>query len=484
MVVGWDRHVNMKIRIEREWKLGARIDGGGFGEVYEASAVGCESAVAKLVPRVDGGQRELLFVDLGNARNTIPIIEHAETPEYYVLIMPRADKSLRQHIDEAGEPLGSGATVDILIDMVTTLVDLDGRVVHRDLKPENTLLYKNRWCLADFGIARYAEATTAPDTQKYALSPPYAAPERWREERATGAADVYALGVIAHELLSGSLPFSGAEHWNYRELHLHASPPHLDDVSSDLATLVRECLYKAPGARPSPSDVLGRLQRIGAPSVVGGLAELQLANQREIELRTELDLRESKRRSEREAREELFRTATDQLERMMEVLKSEIAAAAPASDFRLHPAGWELALGSATMEYSPARATEEEPWGNWESPAFSVVAHASLSIRIPRDSAGYEGRSHSLWFCDFANRGRFKWFEVAFMIPPIIQKRVPQTPFALEPGPEAARALGSGMAELQVAQDFTPIVEGELDEFIGRWASWLASGANGALSQS
>jgi len=53
------------------------------------------------------------------------------------------------------------------------------------------------WCLADFGIARYAEATTAPDTLKFAMSPAYAAPERWLHETATSATDGYALGVMA-----------------------------------------------------------------------------------------------------------------------------------------------------------------------------------------------------------------------------------------------------------------------------------------------
>jgi serine/threonine protein kinase len=66
-----------------------------------------------------------------------------------------------------------------------------------------------RWCLADFGISRYAEATTAPDTRKLAWTPAYAAPEQWRAEPASAATDVYALGVIAYELLAGIRPFRG-----------------------------------------------------------------------------------------------------------------------------------------------------------------------------------------------------------------------------------------------------------------------------------
>ena len=84
-------------------------------------------------------------------------------------------------------------------------------MVHRDLKPENVLFLDGHWCVADFGISRYAEASTAPDTRKYALTPAYAAPERWRNEHATSATDVYSLGVIAFELLTGARPFPGPD---------------------------------------------------------------------------------------------------------------------------------------------------------------------------------------------------------------------------------------------------------------------------------
>ncbi len=250
----------MRLRLNREWSIGGRIDGGGFGQVFIASSPDFGSpAVAKMVPKAPGTQRELLFVDLGGARNVVPIIDSGETHDSWVLIMPRAEKSLRQHLNEAasGGPLAVSDGLAILSDVATALVDLDGKVVHRDLKPQNILLLDGNWCLADFGISRYVEATTAPDTLKFALSWQYAAPERWRGERATAATDVYSLGVIAYELLSGSRPFAGPAQHDFREQHLHSTPPSLGNVPARLGALVDECLFKAPEARPTPANVTG-----------------------------------------------------------------------------------------------------------------------------------------------------------------------------------------------------------------------------------
>ena len=186
----------MKLQSGTEWVIGERLNEGGFGQVYAAKSAEYELAVAKLVPKAPGAERELLFADLQNVRNVVPIIDQGETEDCWVLVMPRADKSLRSYLRQVGGPLGLVDAVSVLLDIAVTLVDLDSRVVHRDLKPENVLLLGGRWCLADFGISRYAEAATAPDTRKYSMSPRYAAPEQWRFERAGTQADVYAFGVV------------------------------------------------------------------------------------------------------------------------------------------------------------------------------------------------------------------------------------------------------------------------------------------------
>ena len=81
----------------------------------------------------------------------------------------RGAMSLRQYIDSSGDRLGLMETIAVLKDVCNALADLEASVVHRELKPQNILRLPSHWCLADFGIARDAEATTAPDTQKFAL---------------------------------------------------------------------------------------------------------------------------------------------------------------------------------------------------------------------------------------------------------------------------------------------------------------------------
>jgi serine/threonine protein kinase len=468
------------IKLKREWTLDEQIGGGGFGKVYAAASNG-ERAVIKLVPKARGADRELLFVDVKGARNVVPVIDSGEHEDFWALVMPRADQSLRQYLTDSTNPLGIPCAIAILADTAMALGDIDSRIVHRDLKPENVLLLGGSWCLADFGISRYAEASTAPDTQKYALSPPYAAPERWRNERATSAADVYSLGIIAYELVTGALPFEGPAIEDYREQHLHTEAPEIASAPAALRAMIGECLYKAPGARPTAANVLARLQRIGKEQPLAGAAKLRGANLSEIERRSESERRKSEERSRAEQRTDLVRSAERSLKTIQDELFAAIKEAAPAAQGTTgRNRGRTLALGSAQIEFFDATPTGDNPW-EWEAPSFDVVAHSGLIVRIPRDQYGYQGRSHSLWFCDAQSLGRYQWYELAFMITPMISKSTAIRPLMLDPGQDAAKALWAGLAEMQLAWPVTPVSVGELGEFIDRWMGWFADAADGRL---
>ena len=212
------------------WQIGNLIGGGGYGSVHDAIDPDGVPGVIKLVPKDPGADRELLFEALGGTPNVVPILDSGEDRMFWVLAMPRASMSLRDYLRSVGGPIAAGDAIQILSDIVTALQAISGQVVHRDVKPENVLLLDGAWCLADFWIARYAEASTATRTREFSMTSPYAAPEQWRMEHATGATDVYALGVLAHEMLAGVRPFPGPREADYRDQHLSAPAPGVSGV--------------------------------------------------------------------------------------------------------------------------------------------------------------------------------------------------------------------------------------------------------------
>ncbi len=474
----------MKLQLTREWVLGKLIGGGGFGKVYEAEASDGTVAAIKLVPKAPGADRELLFIELDDVRNIVPVIESGETDDSWALVMPVAEKSLREHLKKAAGPLTVAESLTILMDIATTLIDLNGRVVHRDIKPENVLHLGGHWCLADFGIARYAEATTSPDTQKYSMSPLYAAPERWRNERATAASDVYAVGIMAYELLKGSLPFTASSLHELREQHLHADPPDQSHLPHALSALIDECLYKAAGSRPTPAALLKRLERAADHPRSDGLAKLQEVNRAEVARLGKEARQQSIVQSATDQHTELARAASKSLARISNILKESITEAAPAAavvdDLDVD---WTIRLGQATLRLLPAKETPLHIWHDTQAPKFTVVAHTSIGLTFPPNQYGYEGRTHSLWYCDARIEGQFQWFETAFMVGAFRPYHSSITPFTIAPGPNASAGIHSIIgSEYQLAWPFTPISVGELDEFIERWAGWFADAAQGRLS--
>ncbi|MCG8971317.1 serine/threonine-protein kinase [Streptomyces sp. CL12-4] len=474
----------MRLALKKEWAVGARIGDGGFGAVFEAEDITGERAAVKLVPKAPGSEREMLFINLDGVRNVVPVIDSGEHEDQWVLVMPRAQKSLRAHLEEHGQ-LSLNEVVAVLTDVAEALADLkDREIVHRDLKPENILLLGGRWCLADFGIARYAEATTAQHTYKGAGSLPYMAPEVWKYQRATGATDIYALGILAYELLEGTRPYTGPAEHDYQEQHLHGTPPPLTTAPPLLAALITECLFRAPQGRPAAGNVLARLGQIPAAPLSSGLAALAQANQGAVARQAEADRRASAHATETDRRKALLEAATASFSFIADPFLETLTTAAPNAEVRKgKQGGWSVRINDAQLILSGPRETASEIWGTTSTPApFDVIASATLSLRIPTNYYGYEGRSHSLWYADAQTEEQYQWFETAFMDTPLRPTVGTIDPFALDPHHESRAAVGPGMMLHQVAWPFLPLVIGDLDEFISRWADWLAQAATGRLT--
>lgn len=488
----------MEIDLKQRWTLGSQLGSGGFGRVFEAKNENGDVKVAiKLIPKTPGADRELLFEDLSGVRNIIPIIDSGEFGDNWVLVMPRAEKSLRDHIRENGS-LSVSEGVSVLSDIATALSDIKGKVVHRDLKPENILLLDGKWCISDFGIARYAEASTAVDTHKFSWTGAYNAPERWQYYRATAASDMYSLGVIGFEIITGRRPFPGIDP---RQEHLTQNPPPLTGCPPLLTALVAQCLMKAPEVRPLAENFLARLAPILRPSS-GGASLLQSANLAQSQkLASEMAAR-SATEDEDQQKREIVKSASQIFSMVLNQLEQLIRDNAPNATIEQirnkrivgttrkvqildnsgdYSYGLSAKLGPATLTAQPVEETNNNNWGHYK-PAFQVLAHTSIEVRIPPNRYEYEGRGHSLWYCDAEEEGVFHWYETAYMFTPLTNKRGRQNPFSLSPGEESGKALSRALTEYQVAWPFIRIEVGNEHEFLDRWMTWFAQGAVNQLS--
>jgi len=138
-------------------------------------------------------------------------------------------------------------------------------LIHCDVKPHNMLVTKdNRLKVTDFGIAR-ALATIAPGERSKIVwgSPLYFAPEQAAGEAPTPASDVYSLGIVMYELLTGTPPFTATSAEELARLHISARPipihEYVPDIPSALEEIVMKVLSKEPSARYRTADQLGRV---------------------------------------------------------------------------------------------------------------------------------------------------------------------------------------------------------------------------------
>ncbi len=207
----------------------------------------------------------------------MPLYDSGESDGSLYFVMPYEEgHSLRERLSRDG-PLSIREAIVILRDVCDALGFAHRRgVVHRDIKPENVLLSGEHAMVADFGVAR-ALPRSAGELAIYTAgiavgTPAYMPPEQISADPLIDhRADIYAVGVVAYEMLAGRRPFSGDAPQDLLTAHLTTAPDplvkHRPDVPAALEHVVAKCLEKRAQDRwQSMDEILERLQALSAPA--------------------------------------------------------------------------------------------------------------------------------------------------------------------------------------------------------------------------
>ena len=203
------------------YRIDARIARGGMGIVYRATHLGLDRPVAlKVIAREladrDGFRERFLRESRLAARlehpSVVPVYDSREVDGELIVAMRLVKGGdLRRLIDTEG-PLPPRRALDLLAQVADALDAAHAAgIVHRDVKPHNILVEGDRAYLSDFGLAKAFDESGAASGASVVGTAQYMSPEQWRGDSIGPAADVYSLGCVLYEALTGIAPFGRAE---------------------------------------------------------------------------------------------------------------------------------------------------------------------------------------------------------------------------------------------------------------------------------
>lgn len=263
--------------LDERYQVDRRMGEGGMSYVYRGRDVETGQVVALkiLLPRlsrdpsaVERLRREAAIAERLNHPNVCPILRLGETSDRMLyLVMPFLEGEPLSEREGAHGPFSLAEGIPILVQACHGLQHAhDLGIVHRDLKPENIMLVpdtsqpnETRAVVMDFGLAKQRRA--GPELAKLTQTgivlgtPEFMSPEQIRGKTLDGRSDVFALGVLAFELFTGQLPFSGKSAQDTMIARLRGGPRSLrqirEDLPSKLEAVIQRCLVV---------DVAGRYQ--------------------------------------------------------------------------------------------------------------------------------------------------------------------------------------------------------------------------------
>ena len=266
------------------YRLDRELTGGGMSRVFVAvdRVLGRNVVVKVLPPELAAGvnrdrfRREIQVAAQLQHPHIVPLLSAGEQGDLLWYTMPYIEgESLRAAL-ERKKQFSAREVTRILHDIVDALAFAHARgVIHRDIKPANILTQGSHALVADFGVAKALSAAmpiSSVTSAGIAIgTPAYMAPEQFAgDATADHRMDIYAVGLLAYELVTGMSPFTGPSPRETLAAQLTRDPQPLHEVSPgiprSLSALIMRCLAKDPAARPQTADeVLHELDSMTMP---------------------------------------------------------------------------------------------------------------------------------------------------------------------------------------------------------------------------
>jgi eukaryotic-like serine/threonine-protein kinase len=265
----YSRMVEPNQALGGRYVVGRQLGRGGMAFVYEGtdSVLGRTVAVKVLSDRFARDQsfvarfrREARAAAGLNHPGVVSVFDTGSDDSVHYIVMERVEgRTLADVLAEKGRlPAQQAAGIAAAAAEALAFAH-DAGVIHRDVKPGNIMVTRDGAVkVMDFGIARAVAADTATQTAAVLGTAAYLSPEQAKGERVDHRSDIYSLGVVLYEMLTGRTPFTGDSPLAVAYKHVNEEPPPPADVPSSLQVIVLRSLAKDPGDRYSTGAEMAR----------------------------------------------------------------------------------------------------------------------------------------------------------------------------------------------------------------------------------
>ncbi len=248
-------------RLSGRYRIIDMIGGGGMANVYLAHDMILDRDVAVKVLRMDFAEdeefirrfhREAQSATSLAHPNIVNIYDVGEEDSIYYIVMEYVDgQTLKQYIQQ-NSPIRIEDALEILKQLTSAISHAhQNHIIHRDIKPHNILIDRHgNVKITDFGIAMALSATSITQTNSVLGSVHYLSPEQARGGMANRKSDIYSLGIVMFELLTGRLPFSGESAVSIALKHLQSETPSLKRWNPSIPQSVENIVLKATAKDP------------------------------------------------------------------------------------------------------------------------------------------------------------------------------------------------------------------------------------------